>query len=272
MDAERDQGSPPPLVLVSEREDGVALVTFNRADKRNAMNRQARREILEALGWLRGRARVIVLTGNGPSFCAGVDLKEASLDPRLSASDGEFSWLDVQEAIRRHPAVFIAAVNGYALGGGVTLINACDLAIAAEHAEIGMPEIGFGLYPGLAGPSTQLRILRKRAAWMVLTGQRIDGRTAQSWGLVNAAVAAERLMDEAMELASHVARFDAVTLEWCKRALWTVPAQLSDWTTALEFGEGVGDRIKLRSDAVSAGLRTFASGGRNPGQGGASRG
>lgn len=272
MDAGPDGDSSSSLVLVNERDDGVALVTFDRADKRNAMNRQARRELLETLGRLRGRARVIVLTGSGSSFCAGVDLKEASLDPRLNASDGEFSWLDVQEAIRRHPAVFIAAVNGYALGGGVTLINACDLAIASEQAEIGMPEIGFGLYPGLAGPSTQLRILRKRAAWMVLTGQRIDGQTAESWGLVNAAVAADRLMDEAMGLASHIAGFDAVTLEWCKRALWTVPAQLSDWTTALEFGEGVGDRIKLRSDVVGTGLRTFASGGRNPGQGGASRG
>lgn len=255
------------LILIDELHAGIAVVRIHRPEKRNAMNRQARRELIGALAQLHGTARVIVLTGDGPAFCAGIDLAEASEDPRRNGAEGDFPWIAVQEAIRRHPAIVIAAVNGYALGGGVTLINSSDLALAAETAEIGMPEIGFGLYPGLAGPSTQLRILRKHAAWMVLTGSRIDGRTAEAWGLVNRAVPIDELLPSALELAGRIAGYDAVTLEWCKRALWEVPMHVSDWTAALEFGEGIGDRIKLRSDVVATGMRRFAAGERNPGQG-----
>jgi enoyl-CoA hydratase/carnithine racemase len=256
-----------PLVLVERPSDGVALLRFNRPEKRNAMSRQARRELLTALDELKGDARVIVITGNGPAFCAGVDLTEASEDPRRNGADGEYPWIAVQEAIKAHPAIIIAAVNGFALGGGVTLINSSDLALAATTAQIGMPEIGFGLYPGLAGPSTQMRILRKHAAWMVLTGRRISGSDAAAWGLVNVAVELDELLPEALELAAHVAAFDATTLEWCKRALWEVPMHISDWSSALAFGEGIGDQIKLRSDVVANGLQRFAKGERNPGQG-----
>ena len=100
-------------------------------------------------------------------------------------------------AIREHPAIFVAAVNGFALGGGATLISMCDLAIAAEEAEIGMPEIGFGAYPQFSGPAAQIQLTPKRAAWLVLTAERIDGRTAEAWGMVNRSVALDRLMAEA---------------------------------------------------------------------------
>ena len=104
-------------------------------------------------------------------------------------------------AIREHPAIFVAAVNGFALGGGATLISMCDLAIAAEEAEIGMPEIGFGAYPQFSGPAAQIQLTPKRAAWLVLTAERIDGRTAEAWGMVNRSVALDRLMAEAELLA-----------------------------------------------------------------------
>ena len=104
-------------------------------------------------------------------------------------------------AIREHPAVFIAAVNGLALGGGATLVSVCDLAVAADEAEIGMPEIGFGAYPQFSGPGAQIQLTAKRAAWLVLTAQRIDGRTAENWGMVNRSVPLTGLMDEAGRLA-----------------------------------------------------------------------
>ncbi|MFD1523783.1 enoyl-CoA hydratase/isomerase family protein [Pseudonocardia yunnanensis] len=257
-----------PLVLLEFLSDGVARITLNRPEKRNAMSRQARKELIEALDRCRGAARVIVLTGAGPAFCAGVDLKEVdAAGPAQNALDGDHPWIAVQETIRRHPAIVIAAVNGFALGGGVTLINSADLALASASAEIGMPEIGFGLYPGLAGPSTQLRLGPKRAAWMVLTGRRISGRTAQEWGLVNLAVDPAELQDEALALAVDIAQHDAVTLTWCKKALWEVPMHITDWTAALEYGENVGTQIRSRTSAVGDGLSAFAQGRRNPGQG-----
>lgn len=232
------------------------------------MNRAARAALIDAFRRCEGVARVIVLTGKGTAFCSGVDLKEANAAPSgQNALDGDHPWIAVQETIRRHPAIVISAVNGFALGGGVTLINSSDLALAADEAQIGMPEIGFGLYPGLAGPSTQLRLNQKRASWMVLTGGRIDGRTAESWGLINRSVPGERLLDEALVLAGSIAEHDAVTLTWCKKALWEIPMHLSDWTAALEFGEGIGTQIRARTDSVSRGLEAFAAGTPNPGQG-----
>ena len=224
-------------VLAEYPSDGVALITLNRPAKRNAMNRAARAALIDALDDCRGHAKVIVLTGSGPAFCSGVDLKEVAAAAELSAdtaAERRTAWRAVQEEIKKHPAVVIAAVNGTALGGGVTLLNAADLALAAEDAQLGMPEVGFGAYPGLAGPSTQLRTSMKRAAWLVLTAERIDGRTAEAWGLVNRAVPGDRLLDEALALAERLAGFDAVALEWCKKALWEVPARLTDWAAALE--------------------------------------
>lgn len=259
-------------VLVRHYDSGVSVITLNRPDKRNAMNRAARSSLMTALDECRTKAKVILLTGNGPAFCAGIDLKEAESEGKIQGksdtrSDRSYEWRAVQEAIRCHPAIVIAVVNGFALGGGVTLINASDLAIAAEDAQIGMPEVGFGLYPGLAGPSTQLRLPAKRAAWLVLTTQRIDGRVAQEWGLVNLAVPGEILIDEAMVIAEQIARHNAVTLQWSKKALWEIPMHVQDWTAALEFGEHIGAEIRARSDVVTRGLKAFAAGTRNPGQG-----
>jgi enoyl-CoA hydratase/carnithine racemase len=188
-----------------------------------------------------GRYAAAVITGAGKAFCSGIDLKERrerlqSGDAPMEYSRQGHSWIETIEAVRKHPTVFIAAVNGYALGGGISLINACDLAIAAEDAEIGMPEITFASYPTVAGPTTQLRVLRKHAAWLILTGKRIDGRTAARWGLVNDVVPAAKLLDEAKQLAAHIAQFNKVTLDWSKKALDDIPAQVSDWTAALEYG------------------------------------
>jgi enoyl-CoA hydratase/carnithine racemase len=260
-------------VLVEHVEEGVSTITLNRPEKRNAMNQAARTGLIEALDECReSRSKVIVLTGNGPAFCAGIDLKEAAArefdgwEP-VTPLERRTTWRSVQEEIKSHPAVVIAAVNGFALGGGVTLINAADLAIAADEAKIGMPEIGFGTYPNLAGPSTQLRVSQKRAAWMVLTADRIDGATAARWGIVNRSVPLADLMDEAIELAKRVAVYNAVALAWSKQALWEIPAHTSDWAAALKYGEDVGIQIQARSGGFRSGLDTFAAGERNPGQG-----
>lgn len=266
------------LVLIEHFEDGVSRLTFNRPDRRNAMNQALRAAVIDALGECRGRSRAVILTGRGVAFCAGVDLKERAAreedgtdgrplpDNHRSVIERGTSWKAVQQEIISHPAVIIAAVNGIAVGGGSTLINSCDLAIAADDASIGMPEIGFGLYPGLAGPSTQFRIAHKRAAWMVFTAGRIDGRTAESWGMVNASVPRDRLQDEALELARSVARFDASALEWSKKAMWTMPALTTNWGDAFDYGLFINSQLR-RNDAWASGIDIFKRGGHNPGQG-----
>lgn len=256
-------------VLVEEIDEGIMRITLNRPDKRNAMSQAARAALIGALDGCRGKAKVIILTGSGPAFCAGIDLKESSARRAQPPDDHDrlTDWRIVQETIRAHPAVVIASVNGFALGGGVTLVNVSDLAIAAETAQFGMPEIGFGVYPGLAGPSTQLRLTPKRAAWMVLTSKRVDGRTAAEWGLVNLAVPAEELESETLALARHVAQYNAVTLEVSKRALWEIPMRVPEWSAAMRLGEDLNAEIRSRTDVSATRLRAFAAGERTPGQG-----
>jgi enoyl-CoA hydratase/carnithine racemase len=249
-----------PLIQV-ERSPTHFLVRMNRPEKKNAMNRASRRGLLEAFELARQRTKVVVLTGCDGCFCSGVDLKEYrdEVEGRL-APEPESEWINVNLAIRRHPAVFIAAVNGIALGGGATLIGVCDLAIAADDAEIGLPEIGFGAYPQFSGPAVQKRIAGKRAAWMVLTGRRISATTAESWGLINRSVPHDLLLREAELLAGEIAGFEAATLAESKWALDAVPAHIPGWKEAFEYGLGVNARIAREGfgpGESSGGTRAF---------------
>jgi enoyl-CoA hydratase/carnithine racemase len=146
--------------------------------------------------------------------------------------------------IRNHPAIFIAAVNGLALGGGATLVNICDLAIMAEDAQIGVPQINWGIYPGIAGASTQVRVLRKHSAWPILTARSMSAAEAVEIGMVNLAVPAEKLLDEAKALAAHIAQFHPIALDWCKKALDQIPSHFADWSVALEYGRSVNNIIQ----------------------------
>jgi enoyl-CoA hydratase/carnithine racemase len=259
-----DSGSD--LVLVEDR-SAYALIRLNRAEKRNAMSHAARVALANALSATRGH-KVVVLTGTGSSFCAGIDLKEAAAEREAgtgAASSRE--WIDVLLSIRRHPAIFIAAVNGYALGGGSTLINVSDLAIAANEAEIGMPEMGFATYPGMAGPAMQIMLPRKRAAWMVLTARRIDGQTAERWGMVNQSVPLADLEREADALARHVAQFDAAALSEAKAALDTIPTRIGDFAGGFDHGARVNAAIAARTTGQTEGLSRFARGEANVTQG-----
>ncbi len=255
------------LIVVSTH-DGWAEVRINREAKRNAVNREARQGLLDAFQRLRDTARAIVVTGTGESFCAGMDLKEVEADRAAGTTDAGEQWIGVNLAIREHPAIFIAAVNGVALGGGSTLINVCDLAVASTRASIGCPEMGFATYPGMAAPAAQLSgITRKQVAWMVLTTNRVDGATAERWGMVNECVEPDRLLPRAREVARMVARFDPVALSQSKRALDHIPAVITHWSEAMEYGQMVNQTIRSRTNAQDAGRARFAAGGKNPGQG-----
>jgi enoyl-CoA hydratase/carnithine racemase len=231
--------SQDATVRLTQSEDGrIAWVTLNRPEKRNAMDEASQQLLRDALH-SSVSARVLVLTGAGnESFCAGVDKRElvrAQHDHPVTPVDD--SWLQVCNELRNHPAVVIAAVNGYALGGGLTLVNAADLAVAGRRATFGMPEITFATFPRLSGTSSVRRCLPKHVSWLALTGERINATTALQWGLVNEVVDDEQLTERSNELARHIAGFDAVALAWTKRGLHEV--ELAEWERALGFGSYV---------------------------------
>ena len=248
------------FVHIEER-DGFSIVRLIRATKRNAVNRAMRVELLEVFEVIRDRYSVCILTGEENSFCAGVDLKEYNEDVEKGiAFDPQTDWARVILAFRDHPCIFIAAVNGFALGGGITLINACDLAVAAKDAPLGLPEMGFATYPTLAGPSTQFTLPRKIAAWLILTANRFDGTTAERWGLVNAAVEAEDLMSVAASWAERISKFDSIALAESKKALDAIPLTITNWKQAFDFAEGVNARIEQLSRASAIGANKIRVG------------
>jgi enoyl-CoA hydratase/carnithine racemase len=215
----------------------------------NALSSPMVRELQERIEECRGKHSAIVITARGRAFCAGVDLRERNdwvrKGAKIRGDNVRNRWYDTMGTIiRNHPAVFIAAVNGLALGGGATMVNICDLAIMANEAKIGVPQIKWGIYPGIAGASTQVRTVRKHAAWPVLTGRSLTAQDAVDIGLVNMAVPGEQLLDEAKALAAHVAQFDPIALDWCKKALDQIPGHFSDWSVALEYGRSVDSIIQ----------------------------
>ena len=222
--------------VLFEDSGSFGCITLNRPAKRNVLDRAAQIELQDVLRQCVGKYAAIVLTGAGEAFCAGIEQEAQSSDPASRFSRQGQTWVETIEAIRKHPSVVIAAVRGAALSEGVSLINACDLAIAADDAEIALPDITRSSYPETAGPSTQLRILRKHASWMILTGRPVDGRTAARWGLVNVAVPSGRVLDEARDVARNIAKFNPVTVDWTKKAIDDIPSHVSDWTAALEYG------------------------------------
>jgi enoyl-CoA hydratase/carnithine racemase len=254
------------LALVDKR-DGYAVITINRPEKRNAMSLAAQSALREALRDCL-TMKVIVVTGVGQSFCAGVDLVESRENRRKSerryASYSDH-WFETQEDIRRHPAVFIAAVNGFALGGGLTLVNNCELAVAAGTAQFGMPEMGLGSFPTLAGPSTVHRILPKHAAQMIFTSRRIDAETALRWGIVNEVVPADQLLPRAEQLAEHIAGFNEIALDYGKKAYRR--AMSLEWADAIDYGILTSRAIRSQTTANDENVKKFATGTRSEGQG-----
>ena len=234
--------------LVIEQFEGWARVRIDREAKRNALDRATRTALTGFIANLPHTVRAVVLTGTGGSFCAGLDLKERAADRQAGLPDtaGQEA-IALNIAMREHRAIFIAAVNGLALGGGMTLVNCCDLALAASDAEFGTPEIAFATYASMAGPTGQMLINRKRAAWMLLNPDRLSAQTACDWGLINEVTEPRALQAAAEALASRLAGFDGDALAETKSALNAIPAMNQDWEAAMQYGQTVNTAIRSKA-------------------------
>ena len=205
MSAVADMPEPSP-VRTDVGDDGVAVITIDRPRRRNALNLDVKRRLVEAIEALGAdeRVSVIVLTGAGGYFVAGTDIDEmAAMTPTshtLQATDRVFTTL-------RHSAKpVIAAVEGYALGGGCELALACDLIVAAEGARFGQPEIRVGIMPGAGGTQRLLRTIGKyQALRMMLTGEPIGAREAFANGMVSELCADGAALGQAQATARTIA-------------------------------------------------------------------
>jgi len=195
--------------LLVERDGAVLIVTINRPDKLNALNTQTVTELDRAMEAARTDAevRVIILTGSGEkSFVAGADINELAVQSPVNGREHARSGQAVFDRIERLGKPVIAAINGFALGGGCELAMACTLRIAADTAKLGQPEINLGLIPGYAGSQRLPRLVgRGRALELLLLGAPISADEAWRIGLVNKVVPGAQLITETRALAQQLA-------------------------------------------------------------------
>jgi enoyl-CoA hydratase len=209
--------------LIYEKKENIGLLTINRPEKLNAISNELISELKDLLDKIKndGELRVLILTGAGDkAFVAGADIKElvdrdARLGRRVSKERQE-----VFSRIENLPVPVIAAVNGYALGGGLELALACSIRICSEKAQFGAPEVKLGIIPGDGGTQRLPRLVGLgRAMELILTGDFIDAQEAYRIGLVNKVLPQEELMDKATELAKKIASRPPLAVRFAKEAV-----------------------------------------------------
>lgn len=209
------------LILVTEQyQPGIALIQLNRPKELNALNPQLMGEVRDALLQLdkSENVKVIIITGNDQAFAAGADIKQmadkSAIDMHIM---DQFSTWD---QIRKTKKPIIAAVSGFALGGGCEFVMTCDMVIASETAKFGQPEIKIGTIPGAGGTQRLTKAVGKaKAMELILTGRFLSAQEAHFYGLVNKVVPVEMYMHEATELAKEIAQMPPIAVQLAKEAI-----------------------------------------------------
>src|SRR5947199_7918697 len=189
-----------------ERDGQIATITVNRPKSLNALNSQTLRELTQAVREC-ADSRALILTGAGDkAFVAGANISEmAPMGPWQAREFSELGHV-LTALIEDIPAATIAAVNGYALGGGLELAVACDMIFASENARLGLPEVTLGVTPGFGGTQRLVRLVGKlRAKEIIFTGEMVDAQTAARIGLVNSVVPQEKLLAHCKKVAAKIA-------------------------------------------------------------------
>jgi enoyl-CoA hydratase len=237
------------------KEPGYALIRFNRPDVLNAINMKLMEELVSTLEELDkdSDVRCIVITGSEKAFAAGADIKEmADASAIEMLQRDQFARWD---RIRKIKKPIIAAVSGFALGGGCELAMTCDIIIASESAKFGQPEINLGVIPGAGGTQRLTRAVGKyKAMEMVLTGSMITAEEAKQWGLVVKVVPNEYLLEEAKNLATMIASKPPVAVRLGKEAI------LKSFDTTIEGGlefERKNFYMLFASEDQKEGMRAF---------------
>jgi enoyl-CoA hydratase len=245
----------PYQTIIYEKKGGLVDLTLNRPERLNAANLQLAREMTQAVGEIEAddEVRVVVLHGAGRGFCAGADIK--------AMAEGELSGMLVQQMtalctqLESLSKVSIAAVHGYATGGGCEMALACDLRLAADSAHFGLPEVKLGLLPGAGGTQRLPRIIGAgRAKWVMYTGEFVDAETALQWGLVNQVFPVDQLLEEAGKVAQTLLERPPLALRLIKSCIGV--GSQTDLRSGLEY-EARCIQILEASEDAQEGLKAF---------------
>ena len=212
-----DQYDNHEFILATQPSERVLQITLNRPRARNALSKKLLAEVADVLNVAGDddEIRCIVLTGNVDAFSAGADIKEMPEDgiPMFADADRLTAWKTIEQFCKP----IVAAVNGYALGGGCELALLCDIVICGENAEFGTPEIKISAFPGDGGTQRLPRLIGKaRAMYMILTGERIGAELACQWGLVSEVLPKGKTVTRALEIAQTIAEYSPIALKMAK--------------------------------------------------------
>jgi methylglutaconyl-CoA hydratase len=242
------------LVTVEHVDAAISVLTLNRADKRNALSIELLEQMIAAIRQIESdrHRRALIVRGEGPSFCAGLDLKEAS-DP--SKSDRSAHLLaDMYLAVATTPLVTIAAAHGTAMGGGAGLVAACDFVVAAEDLRIAYPEVHRGLVAALVTTLMRRQLSERVLRDLTILGQTVDPIRTLQIGLVNRMCSNETLMDNALHLAHEACKGAPGAIHRTKKLLDSLSARTieEDLKRALDF------HLHARSsDEAAEGVQAF---------------
>jgi enoyl-CoA hydratase len=239
-----------------ETEDAIALLTIDRPKALNALNSKTLQELESALNALPTTVRALIITGGGDkAFVAGADISEMA---SISAAQArEFAALGhrVFHTLEQLPIPTIAAVNGFALGGGCELALACDLIYASEKAKLGLPEVSLGVIPGFGGTQRLTRVVGKmRAKELVFTGERLDAAKAREVGLVLEVLPAEQLLAHCKAVAGKILKNGPLAVSQGKRVIEFGADQ--DLRAANEL-ERQGFAVLFGSEDQKEGMKAF---------------
>ena len=230
--------------IIFKIEEQIATITFNRPEVLNALNEASLKEFSHAIDNVAedGDIRVLILTGAGDkSFVAGADITEFLKFDALKAKLFSEMGHGLVNKLQEMPIPVIAAVNGFALGGGCEVVIACDFIYASENAMFGLPEINLGIIPGFGGTQRLPRLIGKnRAKEMIFTGKMIPASEAQAMGLVNKVCAQDQLMDEVLNVAKIIVSKGKVSLRAAKQAI----------NTGMDVELKTGCRIEIDAFAI----------------------
>lgn len=258
--------------LIVEKKDKICTITLNRPSKKNAMSPRLHEDMTKALDALRydDEAAVIVITGAGETFCAGMDLKEFFTDLKAKPAEYDRIWRMAVEwrtrTLSYYPKPTIAMINGYCFGGAFSIVEGCDLAIAAEDAKFGLSEINFKLFPGGSVSKSLANLLRPRdALWYGLLGRPFDGKVAADIGFINLAVPSARLKEETMQVARELAAKDPWALKATKEG-YRLSKEMS-WEAAMSYSSAKEMELVLRQGDAwrEEGIGDFLKGKYRPG-------
>jgi methylglutaconyl-CoA hydratase len=261
------EGSYSTIAVGIDESTGVATISLNRPEKRNALSAELVDELSDALAWADAddRVRVVLLRGEGKDFCAGADLEalsemmDAGVEEQLDDAD---ALGDLFLILRRIEMPVVAAVRGHAVAGGCGLATACDIVLAAKDARFGYPEVKIGFLPAMVIAMLLRAVGEKRALDLVVTGRIIDAETAERYGLVHHTFSSDRFDEKSREFAEELARRSASAVALSKRLIYQT--ERHSFEAAIRAGAEMNALARMTED-YREGVREFLESKRKKG-------